>query len=78
MQQAGKTLNPVTERQCQLGPPPKQKASHDKEKVVITELKEAINSFKIPHNSESRKKKIYSKTKMDFGDMKSSNQICFK
>lgn len=66
MQQAGKTLNPVTERQCQLGPPPKQKASHDKEKVVITELKEAINSFKIPHNSESRKKKNLLKDKNGF------------
>lgn len=34
---AGKRLKSVTERQCSLGLPPKQKGLHDKKKFLIIE-----------------------------------------
>lgn len=56
----------------QSGLPPKQKASHDN-KVVITELKKSptpLKSLTILRVGEN-----YSKKRMCFGEMRSSNQI---
>lgn len=53
---AGKRLKSVTERQCSLGLPPKQKGLHDKKKFLIIEnskkKKKKSNIFETAHDSD--------------------------
>lgn len=46
---AGKRLKSVTERQCSLGLPPKQKGLHDKKKFLIIENSKKKKKKEIKH-----------------------------